>query len=354
MPRDGFFGIHENMAKVRMNIIVWAALSCFVVNLHIHEVTPWPTHLHFTIYPFYSCSEEANEDSPLCYNLHDDSDNVVSSIYINHDENEELVAIKNAFTPQEAFVVQSLAKCIQSILPLDLPYYQKRAFYSEDTADDEKTEDDYLKSGHIVTFMAGSLQVFAPGVAARITQLALMAWEEAGWNKQRFGRMPDPRTTGIRTSEHLYYQNASRLNLHTDSGSNYTVLLALTDPDDYDGGEFRLLNKYAKFKPDKLTALVFRSAINHGVESITSGIRETFATELWSFHDAPQGKICRPDYAWTYSDSEESERKWKQRYYELQRSNEEEENEELQDAEEAKKSNHAQEAEGKLSIKMEL
>ena len=140
-----------------------------------------------------SCLDEKNEQSPYCF-LPDDE---VSSIYLDYHEHEELVTIKWGLTPQEAFVVQSLAGCIRKVFPLNIPYFQKRAFYGlENKRDANKTDDDYLMSGNVVTFMAGNLQIFAPGVAAQITNLALVAWEEAGWYKKRFGRMPDPRTYG--------------------------------------------------------------------------------------------------------------------------------------------------------------
>lgn len=243
----------------------------------------------------------------------------MSSVYVDYHEREELVTIKWGLTPQEAFVVQSLAGCIRKIFPLNIPYFQKRAFYGlEDEREDNKTDDDYLVSGNVVTYMAGNLQMFAPGVAAQITNLALVAWEEAGWYKKSFGRMPDPRTMGIRTTEHLYYQNSTKLNVHCDCGSNYTVLVALSELDDYVGGEFRLGTNLVKFRPERLTALVFRSAMLHGVESIVGGTRETFATELWSTPDAPLGKQARPGDDWVIEENSESEQKW-QDYYDEQK-----------------------------------
>jgi hypothetical protein len=258
-----------------------------------------------------SCLDKANGKSPYCF-LPDDA---VSSIYVDHYENEELVTIKWGLTPQEAFVVQSLAGCVRNIFPLDKPYFQKRAFYGfNDEHQKNKTEDYYLISGNVVTYMAGNLQMFAPGIAAQITNLALVAWEEAGWYKKKYGRMADPRTMGIRTTEHLSYQNSTKLNVHCDCGSNYTVLVALSDLDDYQGGEFRLGTNLVKFKPERFTAMIFRSALPHGVESILGGNRQMFATELWSTPDSPLGKASRPISDWVVEQNEISETKWKRRF----------------------------------------
>jgi hypothetical protein len=202
----------------------------------------------------------------------------------------ELVSIENAITPQEAFAVQSLGRCTRKVLPLDLPFYHKRAFGLAHQIDNEG---DHLQSGNVCTYLSGLLQMFAPGVAAQLPKIAVAAWEVADWGGEHFGHMPDPRKTGIRTTEHLYYETTSQLGVHIDGGSNYTVVISLSDPREYEGGQFRLLSDNVMFKPNKFTAIVFRSEIMHGVEPITSGKRETFATELWPLVDTPAG-LAKP------------------------------------------------------------
>ncbi len=108
---------------------------------------------------------------------------------------------------------------------------------------------------------------------------------------------PDPGTLGIRTAELLSYGYPSKLGVHVDDGSTYTVLVSLSNPEDYQGGEF--LVEFADYKPEKLTALVFRSRItNHAVKEVTSGKRQTMTAELWESIDVPTGfSIPRPTQA---------------------------------------------------------
>ena len=123
---------------------------------------------------------------------------------------------------------------------------------------------------------------------------------------------PDPRHMGIRTTEHLSYDKWGGLGYHEDSDSDYTVLVAMSNPNDYKGGEFTLFtddiknknknknhnnnsntpkipnrNNQISFKPNRLSAVVFLSEYEHGVESITTSGRVTFANELWRYDDSP-------------------------------------------------------------------
>lgn len=215
-----------------------------------------------------------------------------------------MVIIEWALSPQEAFVVQSLGRCIRKLFPTEL-FFEKRAF--ADAADSS-----YMTSGNICTFMAGFLQLFAPGVEAQVMKIARVAWEATSWGSEEGLPLPDPKTLRIRTSEHLLYQADSKLGLHVDSGSTYTVLISLSDPEDYQGGEFRLESANVKFKPEKLTALVFRSQTTlHAVEAVISGRRETFATELWSNADVPLGQN-RP--SWSDFNDFISNRSWAIQY----------------------------------------
>ena len=76
-------------------------------------------------------------------------------------------------------------------------------------------------------------------------------------------------------------------------GSDYTVLVALADPNDYDGGEFTLFpdgvetpTTKISIKPKRLSAIVFLSEFTHGVESCTPG-RKMLTNELWRYDDTP-------------------------------------------------------------------
>ena len=76
-------------------------------------------------------------------------------------------------------------------------------------------------------------------------------------------------------------------------GSDYTVLVALADPNDYDGGNFTLFpdgvetpTTKISIKPKRLSAIVFLSEFTHGVESCTPG-RKMLTNELWRYDDTP-------------------------------------------------------------------
>jgi hypothetical protein len=149
------------------------------------------------------------------------------------------------------------------------------------------------KGGNDCTYLAPLLQAFLPTVAAKVVDTARLAWKVAGWKDLDY---PDPRSLGIRTSEHLSYNGWRSLEAHKDVGSVYTTMVALVEPQTYDGGEFFVNNLYFEptdIKPDRLSAVVFLSDTTHGVRPITKGTRETFVTELWENDDSPLG-LNRP------------------------------------------------------------
>ena len=248
-----------------------------------------------TLFPtsfYYRCDDKDNEYDLLCF--------VPPSIdvtsYYRHGHDGDLVTIEWALTPQEAQSVSILATCIRQIFPQVLPYFEKRAFgatVEEEALDIEPQLNNYLLSGNICTYLVGLLQIFAPGVAAQMMQVASVAWSYAHWYDDSFGHMPDPQHMGIRVAEHLHYESSARLGVHIDYESIYTIVVALSHPGDYEGGEFRLSHDNSKFKPNQWTALVFRSEIPHGVESVLNGLRETFVMELWTLPDSGVG-LARP------------------------------------------------------------
>jgi predicted 2-oxoglutarate/Fe(II)-dependent dioxygenase YbiX len=118
-----------------------------------------------------------------------------------------------------------------------------------------------------------------------------MARSAAGWGDEH----SDPGTLGVRTNEHLRYSAGGMVGKHTDDESVYTIVVALSDPADYDGGEYVLYDDQVpdpprehRVKLRRLSALVFLSSLTlHGVSPITRGSREVFAAELWEEDDVP-------------------------------------------------------------------
>jgi hypothetical protein len=146
--------------------------------------------------------------------------------------------------------------------------------------------------------MASYLQALVPGVGARVVELARLAWREAGWQAAAAAgddeTFPDPGTLGFRTNEHLYYEEKGVLSPHYDDDSVYTVVVALSSPDEYDGGEWILFDheeskiELNRVKLSRLSAVVFLSSdALHGVAPVTRGTREVLVVELWEEDDTP-------------------------------------------------------------------
>jgi hypothetical protein len=193
----------------------------------------------------------------------------------------DMAVVTSAITASNAATIQNLAACVREEFP---EQFEHRKF-------------EQGGGGNNVVFVAGFIQEFAPSVAMRIVQVAHLVWKSAGWSS------PDPLQCGIRTAEHLSYDGWSKLGVHIDAGSLYTVLIALANPEDYEGGNFFMFpengdlrhGKIISVKPDRLSAIVFRSETEHGVEDVQSAGREMFATELWRWGDVPMG-VRRPNW----------------------------------------------------------
>jgi len=254
----------------------------------------------------------------------------ISKLHRRRDGLAVMAVVENALVEEEAEAVLALAHCLKKALPAS---FERRRF--------EFTEEG---GGNDVTYLAGFLQLMAPGVAHRIQATAKLVWEAAGWKDDDDDAFepvdvpyrddddeeldsdksppppiesaystrwwPDPVSEcGIRTTEHLSYDRWGGLGYHEDSGSDYTVLLALSDPRDYEGGAFNLCPEYdndglaqeedegvkggpnckdkISVKPNRLSAIVFLSEFSHGVEDIKTPGRVTFANELWRYGDVP-------------------------------------------------------------------
>jgi hypothetical protein len=186
-----------------------------------------------------------------------------------------LVEIGDAITPSQVESVKRLAACARLYFPESR--FEHRDFEGSG-------------GGNDVTYLNILLQIFLPEVFENVVNIAELAYEKAGWGEQL--QLLPPNMCGLRTSEYLHYKEFKRLGGHTDAGSLYTVLFALSDPKLYQGGEFYLLprdepdDRMYYFKPRQYSAIVFLSETHHGVTDL-EGPREMFTNEFWVYDDAP-------------------------------------------------------------------
>jgi hypothetical protein len=216
------------------------------------------------------------------------------------------IVVNHALHQREADTLQDVKQCLSKHYP---HLVENRPFGAQ-----------YDNGGNNCVFLGAFLQWLAPGVAAQIRSAGHAAWLRGNWgsyappdaNMHPFGYL-SPLTAGIRTSGHLSYDGWEALGPHKDNDSLYTVLVMLSDPRDYDGGELYLkvdrsghyqTNDHQRdfdeahppmiAKPSKYSAVVFMADENtHQVMDIKGGDRQTIGTELWEYGDAPFG-IMRP------------------------------------------------------------
>lgn len=184
------------------------------------------------------------------------------------------VQLSSAITERQAAITQTLASHIRNSKNLHDSQFVHRSFGDG-------------KGGNDCTYLAPIIQAWSPEIAQQIINIAQQAYDAANWKEMGY---PPPTSLGIRTSEHLSYQGWKSLEGHKDVGSMYTCMIALKDPSDYGGGEFFVhkgIFDATDIQPDRLSAVVFLSDTIHGVRPITSGMRETFVTELWENDDSP-------------------------------------------------------------------
>ena len=75
-------------------------------------------------------------------------------------------------------------------------------------------------------------------------------------------------------------------NPHTDiqgfrEHRKISMIICLSDENDYKGGIFKLVNLNKKFKLNKGDLLLFKSDLLHGVEPVTDGIRQVIISFMW-------------------------------------------------------------------------
>jgi hypothetical protein len=60
-----------------------------------------------------------------------------------------------------------------------------------------------------------------------------------------------------------------------------SIVICLSNKNNYEGGIFNLVNLNKKFKFDKGDAIIFDSNLLHGVEPVLSGVRQVLISFLW-------------------------------------------------------------------------
>ena len=93
----------------------------------------------------------------------------------------------------------------------------------------------------------------------------------------------------VRTIELHHYSSGGGLLIpgHRDSGSDLTISVLLSDPDDVEGGDFVTYNGHSDerepvaHKMGRGDAILFRSEKLHNISTVRSGVRKSLVVELW-------------------------------------------------------------------------
>lgn len=139
--------------------------------------------------------------------------------------------------------------------------------------------------GNNVTYMGGALQEILPELEARFRFAANLALRE-----NKLGRDLDVADSlGFRCIEFLKYEEGGSLNYHQDTDSYFTMIIALSESDEFLGGQFKIKTEEGQLllaRPERKNGILFKSELNHGVESIDFGVRRVLVFELWPFRDS--------------------------------------------------------------------
>eukprot|EP00522_Entomoneis_paludosa_P011511 CAMPEP_0172453470 /NCGR_PEP_ID=MMETSP1065-20121228/10776_1 /TAXON_ID=265537 /ORGANISM="Amphiprora paludosa, Strain CCMP125" /LENGTH=445 /DNA_ID=CAMNT_0013205653 /DNA_START=260 /DNA_END=1597 /DNA_ORIENTATION=- len=261
-----------------------------------------------------SCIDESlTEEDKLAMKTESASNRNITKMYT--DESEEwifLVSVENAIIPSHVKAVQALGACVRKFIPNS---YEARSMSIEMGYDK-----DVGLGGNCPTHLAPLVGLFLPYVFDDMERLLDVVYKAAGWAEflpkgdffDRYDLLPDPKDVGFRATEHLTYDEFKEgLKDHTDgSDTKYTFNYAFSGPEDYGGGEFYINyedgNDKLLLKPKRYEAMVFLGGYYaHGVQPITSGKREMFSNELWTYPDAPFGSNLwsnTGDRMWRYID----------------------------------------------------
>uniref|UniRef100_A0A7S3B9U9 Fe2OG dioxygenase domain-containing protein n=1 Tax=Haptolina ericina TaxID=156174 RepID=A0A7S3B9U9_9EUKA len=137
-----------------------------------------------------------------------------------------------------------------------------------------------VAQGHGVTFLHGAFASQLPDLHAKLLSLAIRAHDHSSW------RLINESQLTVRTIELLdYVLAADSLGWHVDEQSAVTMLVMLSSPTDFEGGQLehevrgQLDPVAAKMELGDIT--VYRSHQAHRVTPLTAGRRRVMAIELW-------------------------------------------------------------------------
>lgn len=204
------------------------------------------------------CLKDALQSENIDLTKEESTPTIVDT-FVDSEHRTILVEIGNAITPSQAKAVIQLAACTREHFPESR--YEHRSF-------EHPLNPGESAGGNDCTFLNILVQLFLPSVFQNVVNITELAYETAGWGKEL--RLRPPNTCGLRTSEYLNYDGFKGLGGHSDSGSLFTTLFALTDPKLYKGGEYYILpmdepdDRLYYFKPRRYSAIVFLSETFHG------------------------------------------------------------------------------------------
>ena len=97
-----------------------------------------------------------------------------------------------------------------------------------------------------------------------------------------------------------YGDNKGFYNPHTDiqgfrDHRKISMIICLSNKNDYKGGIFKLVNLNKNFKLSKGDILLFKSNLLHGVEPVTDGIRQVIISFMWDQDSEDLRKKNNPD-----------------------------------------------------------
>ena len=162
--------------------------------------------------------------------------------------NDTLVEIDNVITPYERNELLILDECMQIFASQT---YQDRSF------------GDGSYGGNIVTYLSGYAQKIIPHILTKMKNIA-----NSALTSNKLGQTVDSVDgLGLRCVEFLFYRQGMKLNMHTDTDSYFTMIVALSHQNDYEGGNFMIDSVYdglVLIRPNMNSGIIFNSILNHG------------------------------------------------------------------------------------------
>lgn len=241
-----------------------------------------------------------------------------------------LVEIENAMSPVHAKAIRVLRDCVRVTFP---HLYESRPMYQvyrvEETASEKVKQNmggknpfrhvigsrwqnsDPPHLGNNPTHLNSIISIFLPDVVDELYNALQAAFDAAGWvgmvvRDELMGMHRSsspsafalPKDVGMRACEYLTYDGFDNLMEHTDGFASVVVLsLVLSDPSEYDGGEFYITDDLGEthfIKPKNKNSAIFflGGTYKHGVSKL-SGQREALSAEFWYYPDLPFGSnLC--------------------------------------------------------------